>query len=298
MAQRHLGKTATAGRRSERPSRVRARPQPAATDDVSVAPQQLLALFAANDLEAFIDIGFSLLRAAVPCDFVSAVYRNAGNGLLKERDSRGRGYGVAFMRRYAELTPAIPLVMSSPGIKVLTTRTGLPASTKELQSTAFYREIMRPQGWRHGVSLCFWGDRPAELPILVAVAYRREGRRDFSEHDVVALTRIHPFLDCAVNRLCEREAAKTLHDGTAMMVCGGALGFALLDQNLLLVQANLVARRLCAAWMDDGHAHAEDPSLTWRTPPAPEPHAGNCTMSGTRSCAPIPTQPACAATVG
>jgi hypothetical protein len=44
---------------------------------MSIAPQQLLALFAANDLEALIDVIFSLLRAAVSCDFLSAMYRNA-----------------------------------------------------------------------------------------------------------------------------------------------------------------------------------------------------------------------------
>jgi hypothetical protein len=141
---------------------------------------QLLSLLAAPDLDALIDRSFALLRKAVPCDFVSAVYRNAGSGLLKERNSRGREYGPAFMRRYAELTPAIPVVRSTPGIKILTTRAHLTLRIDALRRTPFYREIMREQGWRHGVSLCFWGEQPTELPILVLVLYRREGRRDFS----------------------------------------------------------------------------------------------------------------------
>ena len=179
-------------------------------DDVAVAPRHLLSLFTARNLDALIRTAFIVLGAAVECDFVSALYRNVGDGLLKERDSRGREYGPAFMRRYAELTPALPLVMSNPGIKILTTRTGLPGSTAEIRRMAFYREIMRPQGWRHGLTLCFWGDRPAELPILVTVAYRREGRRDFAERDVAPFERIHPFIDCAVNRIYEpRESRDT-----------------------------------------------------------------------------------------
>jgi hypothetical protein len=185
-------------------------PLPAVADDVSVAPRQLLSLFTARNLDALIKTAFAVVGAAVECDFVSALYRNVGNGLLKERDSLGREYEPAFMRRYAELTPALPVVMSNPGVKILATRTALPGSTAEIRSTAFYREIMRPQGWRHGLALCFWGDRPAELPILVTVAYRREGRRDFSQRDVATFERIHPFIDCAVNRIYDREGAETL----------------------------------------------------------------------------------------
>jgi hypothetical protein len=82
----------------------------------TVTPQQVLALFAAKDLEAFIDTVFQVLRAAVPCDFVSAFFRSTGNGLLKERDSRGREYGPEFMGRYAELTPALPAAVANPGV--------------------------------------------------------------------------------------------------------------------------------------------------------------------------------------
>jgi DNA-binding CsgD family transcriptional regulator len=244
-------------------------PRPGEADTVSVAPHQLLSLFLAKDLEALIDVVFQVMATSVACDFVSAVYRNVGDGLLRERDSRGRDYDTAFMRRYAELTPALPLVLANPGIKTLTTRTGLSGPTRELRRTAFYREIMRPQGWRHGVSLCFWGDQPGNLPILVAVAYRREGQRDFSERDVRTLQHTHPFIDGAVNRIYEREAEKTLHEGIQMAARSGALGCAILDRNLLPVVVNGAAGQLCAAWLNDGAATDEDLSPSaWRLPPA------------------------------
>ena len=100
---------------------------------------------------------------------------------------------------------------------------------------AFYREIMEPLGWRHSVALCFWGDPPAEFPIFVMSVDRSEGRRDFSADDVTALERLHPFLDSAVKRLHELDAAHAVRDGIALAVRDGARGVAILDQNLCLV---------------------------------------------------------------
>ena len=84
-----------------------------------MAPRQLLDLFTARDLDHLIDAIFAVIATSVDCDFVSAIHRNAGDGLLKERDSLGRAYDAAFMRRYAELTPALQMVAASPGIRML-----------------------------------------------------------------------------------------------------------------------------------------------------------------------------------
>ena len=271
MPQHHIGLSPTPRRRSKNALRPDGDTGqlPSATNDWIVAPQRLLALFEAKDVDALIGAAFRALHATVACDFASAFYRTAGNALLKERDSQGREYEPEFMRRYEELTPAIPLVMANRGIKILLTRTALPSSDEELHKTAFYREIMQLQGWRHGVSLCFWGDPPAEFPVFVTAVYRRPGQNDFSDEEVESLGRIYSFLDCAVSRVHEREGAETLRDGMAMAVRDGTLGFAILDRNLLLVQANPIARQLCAAWMEDvGATHTETSSLTWHLPPA------------------------------
>jgi DNA-binding CsgD family transcriptional regulator len=167
-----------------------------------------------------------------------------------------------------ELTPALPVAIANPGIKILATRTVMPLSAAELHRSAFYREIMRPEGWRHAVALCFWGDPCAESPVFVTTAYRGEGRRDFSDEEIASLESIYPFLDCAVNRLYEREAAKTVRDGMAMAVRDRTRGFAILDRGLVLVQANSVAYELCAAWADDqAERHTESPSSAWQLPP-------------------------------
>lgn len=247
--------------------RARAKLRTSGTDHSSIAPELLLTLFAAKDLDALIDTTFHVLQAAVRCDFASAFYQSTGSGLMKERDSRGRESGPAFMRRYLELTPALPLAMANRGIKILTTHRTLPTSVEALRQSPFYREIMQPQGWRHAVALCFWGNPPGDAPVFVTSANRGEGRRDFSAQDIARLEGVHGFIDGAVNRLHERETVKTVRDGVAMAVRDGTRGFAILDQDLLLVQANQAAHQLCAAWVDAAATDAEESSVAWRLPP-------------------------------
>jgi DNA-binding CsgD family transcriptional regulator len=133
----------------------------------------------------------------------------------------------------------------------------MPMSESGFKRTAFYREVMQLEGWRHAVALCFWDDPPAAAPIFVTTAYRREGRKGFSSRDVATLERVHPFLECAVSRVYEREAAAIVRDGIAMALQDGAAGLVLVDRDGRLVQTNLLGRELCAAWRDRAAAEGE-----------------------------------------
>jgi DNA-binding CsgD family transcriptional regulator len=243
--------------RAKRLVRMRAvSSRPSSTGQLLVVPKQMLALFAAMDLDALIDAAFQVLHATVACDFVSALYRNVGDGLLKERDSLGRTYGPVFMRRYGELTPAIPLARANPGIKLLTTRHAITLQETALRRTPFFREVMRPQGWRHGVALCFWTVPPGDMPVFVTSVYRREEQPDFSEQDVDKLQSIHAFIDCAVGRKYEREAAAMALEGAAVTTPTGGTGFAILDRHFLLIEANATAREFCHLWANNSNAAA------------------------------------------
>lgn len=262
-----------AGRRRARtPPRA---PQPAyvvrrrpSRSDAPVSPKRLLALFAAPDCEAFIDAAFDALRAAVSCDVAVAFYRNDGDGLMKARDSRQYPYDAQLMHRYLELTPAIPIALATPGIRVITTRVALPESRDELEASAFYREIMQPLGWRHSVALCFWSTQPANLPVIVTSVERREGRRDFSSRDVAILERIHPYLEAAVNRVYERDASNLLTSGLGLADRSGRAEFAVLDRSLRVIQASPGARRRFAAWLPGGSGSGSGgPPGSWRLPP-------------------------------
>lgn len=229
----------------------------------------LLALLAATtNLDSLIGAAFAVLQRRVDCDFASAFYTACGDGFLKERDSRGREYSGAFMRRYLELTPAAAIAAANRGVTLIPTRTGLPFSDAVLKQTAFYREIMQPQGWRHAVALCFWSDPPGESPRYVTSVFRAPGRPDFSASDRAALERVHPFIDCAVRRVYERAEGESWRDGVRLALDDHASGLAFLDWQLRLVQANRVARRVCDSW----HQSAAAPR-DWLLP---EPIANAC----------------------
>lgn len=252
-----------AGKRSARGGRPT---RSARSEHGAIQWEQLLALFAATDLDHVIDSAFHLLAATVPCDFASAFYQRSDDGLLKERDSRGRTYDHAFMRRYVELTPALPFARANRGVRLLRTQKLLPASLVSLHASAFYRDVMRPQGWRHGAALCFWGEPAGVLPLLVATVYRSDGQPDFSEEETTRLERVHPFIDCAVNRLAERDLYRSVQDGMAMVIADESRGLAILTKDLEAVLVGAVARARCTAWLDGPGPTPDSSSTAWRLP--------------------------------
>ncbi|MGE3519933.1 MAG: helix-turn-helix transcriptional regulator [Vicinamibacterales bacterium] len=236
---------------------------------VSPAPRQppssFSALFQARTVASFVPAVASFVRDVVRCDFVSVLYRSSGDAMLREHDSRGRTYGADFMRRYAALTPAVPLVLANPGIKVLPTRSGLPNRTRELRRTEFYREVMKPQGWRHAVALCFWGEA-TPFPVMVITLNREEGRPDFSRADIARLDATHPVLDAAVARLLERSASRTIVGALALTLRHLSHGLLVLDARRRVVFTNHVARRRCVEWMAGSSRSATAPGRA-RVPP-------------------------------
>jgi DNA-binding CsgD family transcriptional regulator len=232
----------------------------------AVPARDLITVLQAKDLEAVIDAAFPIVQRVVKCDFVSAFYRASPRGLLKERDSRGIEYSPQFVRRYIELTPAIPLALANPGVRYLTTRTAIRGRESSIRTSAFYREVMRPQGWRHGVAMCFWAEPAGPLPIFVLSSYRVEERADFRSVDLARLDAIYPFIAVAVSRLHEQEKARAVRDGMATSSRNGNRGFAALDSNLRLVEANAIARRLACAWSAAASGTRRSDTSRWLLP--------------------------------
>ena len=216
--------------------------------DSDLRATDLLALYSAETLDHFINLTFRMLPRVISCDYTSVLYQRAGDGFLKEQDSRGRVWGGAFMRRYIELTPAIPLVTANPGVKVLATRFAITASESELHRTPFYREIMQRQGWRHGAVLCFWTVPCAAFPIFVLTMYRTEGHPDFNDDELAVLEHLHPFLAPAVSRFHEISASDAVLEGIATALRHVSPGIVVLDWQLRVVCATKAGRRSCAEW--------------------------------------------------
>jgi DNA-binding CsgD family transcriptional regulator len=226
--------------------------------------RHLGALHTARTVTLFTDAAFQLLHAAVDTDCASIFYRSAGDRMLLERDSLGREFDAAFTARHAELTPAIRLGMSNPGVKLLPTRTGLPLPDDELRRTALYREVMQVQGWRHAVALCFWDDPPASFPVLVFSVKRREGEPDFSDDDLAALEMMHGFIEPAVMRMKELASTNAVRDAMSNPLRHQARGTMVLDARLRVVHANPAARRICRRRSEGGAARTRS-----RTPVVP-----------------------------
>ena len=199
------------------------------------------------------------LRAIVLCDYVSVFYQRAGDGFLRERDSRGRVWSRAFMRRYVELTPAVGMVASNPGVRILATREALIGADAGLHQTAFYREVMRPQGWRHGAVLCFWAEPAAAFPIFVITLYRTERQPDFSDADLARLDHLYRFLAPAVSRFHRLSVSDAIAEGIATALRHVPRGIVVLDWQLQVVHSNLAGRRSCAKWNERGPAQRRQP---------------------------------------
>jgi DNA-binding NarL/FixJ family response regulator len=208
----------------------------------------LLGLYIAADVDQFVAEAFRLLPRIVVCDYVSTFCQRAGRGFLQERDSRGRVWSRAFMQRYVELTPAIPLVVANPGIKILPTRLGLEQSETALRQSAFYLEVMQRQGWRHGVALCFWSTPPGSFPIFVVTLYRAEGQPDFNARELSALEALHPFLAAAVSRFHEISISEAVSEGVATALRHVSPGVIVLDWQLRVVRTTPAGRRSLIEW--------------------------------------------------
>jgi DNA-binding CsgD family transcriptional regulator len=107
------------------------------------------------------------------------------------------------------------------------------------------------------------------LPALVLSVVRREGVADFSARDVSALHGAYPLVRAAVLRLLENEHRRFVHEGMAMTIRHRGRGTAVLDRGLRLIEADVVARRICGSWTaHGGRARLRATPHSWRLPPA------------------------------
>ncbi len=240
-------KTATGPSRSPE-ARAPAIPLPFAPE---LYEQRLLALYATTETRDFIEATFALLEATVSCDWTLTFLHIVEVGEMRYGfDSRGREYDADFLGRHLSLMPkGVEAVRRQPGIKLLPTRGNLEAVTEEgIRATPYYREMMRPMGFRHSVALFFW-DSPkgSEMQALFSVL-RAEGREDFDAVDLQRLERVHDHIDVALRRLNKNLADRAALESLAKPLRQASAGAAILNWALETLESNPAARRLCARW--------------------------------------------------
>ena len=111
-----------------------------------------------------------------------------------------------------------------------------------------YREVMRPQGWRHGAALCFWTDPPTDFPFFVLTLYRTERQLDFSDANLRVLHYVHPCLVPAVDRFHQSARLDSAEAGLDLVLRHVRGGMVVLDWQLRVVKSSVAGRHACAAW--------------------------------------------------
>jgi DNA-binding NarL/FixJ family response regulator len=213
--------------------------------------RRLLAMHGATDTEEFLQAVFDLLDATVVCDFSLANLRNVDSVPLVARDSLGREYGVEYMERHFKLNPAVSYVMKRPGLRLLHTRDHLPEGEK-LKEMPFYREMMKPMGWRHSVALLFWGFFPP-IPQNSFCVFRNEGEPDFDADDLARLRLVHPHIATALKRFKKQLKARSAEDRIAALLDSLPGNATLLEWDLRITNQSATARRLIALWAGREH---------------------------------------------
>ena len=237
--------------------------------------KSLLALEGAITGNTLIKTAFKLFRRAVPCEFIGALFRIEmhEHGAIGYRliDSRGRDFSAELVdgRLFAN-HPAMPIVMANPGIRFVNTRETLPPD-EILHASPFYREVMKPMGFRHAIGMFFWSDPPRIPHEAVFSLCRVEGRPDFNDEEVAILDSLYPHIDVALRRVraLDRERAAR---GEMRRLINRPGPACVLHWDLAVAEVNRAAREICARW------HLGDASARVKVPPfrLPAPLADAC----------------------
>ncbi len=234
-------------------SRPRTAPPPSPMLSPQNWPRELLSLYSAGTLEGFVEEAFEILPRVVPADFILAQYLGTEEGLVRQRDSRGHSWSGTFMRRATELRIA-PSVLTP----VVASRFVLPSSEDDVARTAFYQQIMAPQGWRHAAGLLFGDPERIRLSLMLC---RAPGQSDFSDEEIARLESLHPFLAPVVARFFEISTWATISEGIALALRREHRPFLVVDGQLRVIYANVGGRRACAEWnavLNQPLPHARD----------------------------------------
>jgi DNA-binding CsgD family transcriptional regulator len=139
--------------------------------------------------------------------------------------------------------PLMDIVQQNPGIKVSVLSDHMGEA--ELKATRFYKEFIKPEGWRHAAGLLFW-DGPRFIGHIGILRTKAQG--DFTPAERALLDELHPHLDAAVQRVAlldrERQTGSALQSGFAHAPEGRMI----LDLDLAPVFANHAAEQTCAYW--------------------------------------------------
>lgn len=255
---------------SAKPARAGGSRRPRLTPE---AEEHRSAMYAAVDMDEFIDATFRFLQAVVPGEFVSVNLTGRHQKISHYRSSDGFRLEAGDLLELFKNHPGYSYVEAHPGIKFLAARTVL-APEPELFETDFYKNGMEPLGWRYAIALLFYTKPTIEGFVCIYSIHRTREQGDFTPEEDERLRSVHSIVDRGLRRLRrlnrERAAASTLSHFFRKL----PLAALVLDWNLCLELENPAAREACVQW--HALAASSPPMKSGRITVVPEEILNSC----------------------
>ncbi len=160
--------------------------------------------------------------------------------------------------------PADDYVEENPRIPVGKISDFLPRGAA-LARHPFYREVMRPGGWRYGINFAFWEPDPASRDLTAFVAALRTARQgDFSAEDVAVFEALHPEVEAVLRRVVAAEVVGEAERGLRTTIRKLPVPVVVARPDGEVVVMSRVAEGELARWWGGGEAVARLPDVLRR----------------------------------
>jgi len=203
----------------------------------------LLALHSAVDGEAFWRAGLTVLQTAMPANHYVMALATVGTRPLMLRTTLPTPDEADYWERLCRVAPLEKMVARHVGRKFGRMSDDVPFLL--LRLTPFYRQFMKPEGWRYSAAL-FFLDGSTFLGHFGQ--NRTVAQGDFSDAEMALLGELHPHFEIGVRRVMlfdrERSARLSLED----FMHRSPLATAVLDWELKPLYHNAAAAEASALW--------------------------------------------------
>jgi DNA-binding CsgD family transcriptional regulator len=182
------------------------------------------------------------LRTAITFHHVSMALLPNGNspGVLRVSNP------VANLRLYAAkieaMAPVYGILTRNPNACVVRLSDELPIEA--FSRTPFYKNFMKPEGWRYSASMIFREDGRMLGRLCLN---RRADQGDFTDKQMVLLNALYVHFNVAVQRVCRFAKERKAEAGQAQNESDNPATL-LLDERYAPVFHNRAAARICAVW--------------------------------------------------
>ena len=203
----------------------------------------------------------SLAHDTIPCDSLTLELGHTAEAVPQTVFRDAHPYTPRERRREH---PACTWVMKHPGTKVY--RLSEISDERDLRRTAYYKRVMRREGWDKLLGVVAWRD---ERVVATLNFHRSPSRPDFTVRERQLAEALHAHFQTAVVRMLAHEEAVSLGRQFAALLEDVPVGLLLLDWNLRPLWLNGEAAQACAVWNHgERNAAALRPRRAFRVPEA------------------------------